>query len=214
MNNWLSTCKTAKIQFGSSEKWKTNTICISRSTMIAALCVQVGNDLRDYGKHWGLGSLSHTTHRGIDHHLQQKPRGLVSHPREKRESLYWEAQKDLGEYISKTAGLSDHCHSKHWRQKYPLNYHTVPRCWSKRFLRNNQLINLEISLSNRNSNFLSPTLIHMHNAKSWLTFKRKGVFKFNYGDINNQKGDKIWKKQRMLGQENNDIIHLCKHMTR
>ena len=44
--------------------------------------------------------------RGIDHHLQQKPRGLVSHPREK-ESLYWEAQMDLGEYISKTAGLSD-----------------------------------------------------------------------------------------------------------
>ena len=54
--------------------------------MIAALCVQVGNDLRDYGKHQGLGSLSHTTHRGIDHHLQQKPRGLVCHPREK-ESL-------------------------------------------------------------------------------------------------------------------------------
>ena len=146
-NNWLSTSKKAKIQFGSSEKWRTNTICISRSTMTEALSVKVGNDLRDYGKHWEVGSLSHTTPQGIDHHLQQKPRGLVSHRREK-ESPYWEAQMDLGEYISKTAGLSDQYHSKHWRQTYPLNYHTVPRCWSKMFLRNNQLINLEINSRN------------------------------------------------------------------
>lgn len=53
-------------------------------------------------------------------------------------------------------------------------------------------INLEGNLNQMGIpvNFMSRTLIHEHNAKSWLTFQRRDTFKVEYGGLSNQKGDK------------------------
>lgn len=143
--------------------------------MAAALSVKVGNNLRDYSEHCLRSWVPLSYHTsGELNRSSPSPTEVCRFslwPRGKRGSLYWELQMDLGGCISATGGLSDHWHSKHWRQKHP---HRAPFSWLPK-LRNSEP--WTISLSQHIDPRVSSETTHSEKLREQLkSYRNSGQF--------------------------------------